>query len=48
VAPLEKYSRESFIQPMFHFKPKPRLPMCVGRDTAGQDVDSSAISNTDG
>src|SRR5674536_371783 len=38
----------SFIQPMFHLKPKPSPPREVGRDTAGQDVDSSATIMTSG
>ena len=37
------YSSVSCIHPMFHLKPKPRPPACVGRDTAGHAVDSSAI-----
>ena len=44
----EMYSSESFIQPMFHFMPKPRPPRYVGRVTPGQDVDSSAIVRTPG
>ena len=38
----------SFIQPMFHFKSKPSPPMYVGRETAGQEVDSSAIISAPG
>src|SRR5262250_2426936 len=39
----EKYFSVSFIQPMFHFRLKPRPPRYVGRETAGQAVDSSAM-----
>src|SRR6266481_3817170 len=44
----EKYFKVSFIQPMFHFKLKPSPPRYVGRDTAGQEVDSSAIVSNPG
>ena len=38
-----KYWSVSFIQPMFHLKPKPRPPRLVGAVTPGKLVDSSAI-----
>jgi hypothetical protein len=33
---------------MFHFRPKPRPPLSVGRVTPSQAVDSSAIVTTPG
>ena len=33
---------------MFHFRPKPSPPRCVGRVTPGHAVDSSAIIITPG
>ena len=45
---LRKYPSVSFIQPMFHFRLKPSPPRYVGRETIGQDVDSSAIVSTPG
>ncbi len=42
------YESVSCIQPMFHFKPKPRPPISVGLDTMGHAVDSSAIMVTPG
>ena len=38
----------SFIQPMFHFRLKPRPPPLRGLVTRGQAVDSSAIISTAG
>src|SRR6185437_8508269 len=38
-----KYLSVSCIQHMFHFRPKPRPPRYVGRDTIGHAVDSSAM-----
>ena len=35
-------ARLSFIQPIFHLKPKPRPPASTGRETPGQAVVSSA------
>ena len=42
------YASVSFIQPMSHFRPKPRPPTSVGFDTRGHAVDSSAIIWTSG
>ncbi len=48
------YSSESCIQPMFHFRPKPRPPKpdgptwWVARVTPSQAVDSSAMVTTPG
>jgi hypothetical protein len=42
------YASVSCIHPMSHFMPKPRPPTYTGRDTAGHDVDSSAIVWTSG
>jgi len=36
------YANVSCIQPMSHLNPNPRPPSQIGRDTPGQEVDSSA------
>jgi hypothetical protein len=43
IGSLATYSSESCVHPVFHFRPKPRPPRCVGRVTPGHAVDSSAI-----